>query len=172
MPLDIKVAKAKVDNVNLGNEGQGENQISRLDMKFEFTTTADVLKSLLNIAGDGRDIYWRDDHLIDGMSKQAIITEWNHNKLSFGVFESLFDDEGDRLVEVENCRVKNAMITPMPNFMVEVTLTVQIRDPDQHTMYLISAYQKKDGKLHIKFDDLLAKNEEKKNREQDQIDLE
>lgn len=165
MPLDIHAEKAKVDNVNLGSEGQGEKQISRLDMKFEFTTTADVLRSLLNIAGDGRDIYWRDNHLIQGMSKQVITTEWNHNKLSFGVFESLFEDESDRLVEVENCRVKNAIITPMPNFMVEVTLTVQVRSPEEHQMYLISAFQKKDGELLIKFDDLLAKSEADKQQQ-------
>jgi len=162
MPLDIKVQKALLAHVNLGNEGQGDGMISRLDLKFTFNTTSDVLRSLLNIKKSEKDIYWRGGNIIEGMGEQVITSEWNHNDLLFDVHDSLFKEDNEYRVSASNCRVKNVKVTPMQSHLLDVSMTVQIREPDEHQMHLIAAYQKKEGGLIIKFDDSVVEPEEDK----------
>lgn len=156
MTLNIDVQKALLAHVNLGNEGKGDGMISRLDLKFTFNATSDFLSSVLNLGDDHKSMYWRDGILIEGMGEQVITTEWNHNDLTFGVLDSMFDEDKAMRVVASNCAVKNMKLTPMDNHLLDVSLTCQVRDPDEHQMYQISAFQKKEGGLHIEFDDSIV----------------
>lgn len=104
MPLDIKVNKAELRNVNLGNEGSGDGQISRLDLKLLFSATSEILTSLLNCGEDHQNIFWREGNVIEGLGEIEITSEWNHNHFRFGVLESLFAEDSEFRVVAENVK--------------------------------------------------------------------
>lgn len=163
MPLNIKVEKAELRNVNLGNEGSGEGMISRLDLKFLFNATSEILTSLLNVKGNGKTVFWnKEGAVIEGLGEVHITSDWNHNILTFGVLESMFDEDSVMRVIAENVTVKNAVVVPMPNHLMEVSLTAQVRSPDEHQLKKISDFQKHEGGLEIKFDDSVAQSAQDK----------
>jgi len=153
MPLDIRVEKAELRNVNLGNEGSGDGQISRLDLKLLFSATSDSLTSLLNCGDDHQNTFWREGIVIEGLGEVEVTSEWSHNKFRFGILESLFDEDSEYRVVAENVTVKNAKLKPMPNHLLEISITAQIRDPSAEQHKRVADFQKKDGGLVIEFDD-------------------
>jgi hypothetical protein len=144
--------------------------ISRLDLKLVFRASSEILASLLNVKGNGKTVFWtKDGALLEGLGEIHITSDWHHNKLIFGVLESMFDEDSVMQVNAENVTVKNAVITPMPNYLMDVALTAQVREPDEHQLKKISDFQKKEGGLEIVFDDSIAK-QAKEDEEQAEIE--
>lgn len=169
MPLNMKIDHAELRNVNLGSEGSGDGMLTRLDLKFQFNATSEILASLLNEEGDGKDIFWRDGNIIEGLGDISITTEWSHNDLTFGVLESLFDEDSEFIVKAHNVTVKNAVIKPMANHLLEVSLTAQVRSPDEHQLKTISDFQRKEGGLVIEFDPNVASEEDSDDSQEDLV---
>ena len=157
MPLDINIHKAKLENVNMGNEGSGDGQISRLDLKLVFTASSELLPTLVDVSEKDQNIFWIGGNLIGGLGLMELTKEWSHNKLQFGAIDSPFEESEETCLVAENVTVKNGKIKPMPENLIEVTLTAQIREPTPLQYKLCGNFQKREGGLVIKYDDSVAR---------------
>lgn len=147
MTFSIKADRASLRNVNLGADGSGEGMTPRIDMKFVFNASSEILKTLFNSEAEGCDVlFWTNGEVYPGMEQIKLHSVWDHCRIKFGAFEDLMPED---VLSAVNVRVKGVSMKPMPLCLLEVTLTVQLRDPTDEHLHKAATFQKMDGCLEI-----------------------
>tara|TARA_R100000951_G_scaffold55160_1_gene46329 strand:- start:657 stop:1106 length:450 start_codon:yes stop_codon:yes gene_type:complete len=117
MQLNIETEIAElVKGIKIDKEGKGDDEISRVDLKFRFTAESSILEQLL-LTEKPEGIFWRRGRLIPGLKKIPITTSWKFTQVFFGE------------VQCDNCTIRNVALAPQESGQVVVTLLASFRNP-------------------------------------------